>query len=183
MCACLNGHTQCVLSLLRHGADVHKAASDGMTAAHCAAFGGNHEMQLAILDAGAAVDVTDSALMTPLMCAASGAKLECLLLLMQRGADVRHRASQGRTAAHYAAQCGNVELLRVLIASGADLLPLAGCHSIVDSACVASHMDAASFALACGCRFTLACREIESKVYSYDFKRVVCGICAINCTL
>ena len=28
-CACHKGRTQCVLSLLQHGADVHKAALDG----------------------------------------------------------------------------------------------------------------------------------------------------------
>ena len=184
MCACLKGRTQCVLSLLGHGADVHKAASDGMTAAHYAAFGGNSEMLCAILDAGVAVDVTDSNLMTPLMCAACQGCLECLLLLLlQRGADVRHRRVDGRTAAHYAAERGNVEMLRAfLIASGADLLPLAGCNTVVDSACVTSQVDAASFALACGCRFALTCRELESKNYGY-FRRVALGLSSINCAL
>ena len=46
MCACVEGRTHCVLSLLRHGADVHKAASDGMTAAHFAALGGYREILL-----------------------------------------------------------------------------------------------------------------------------------------
>ena len=44
MCACLEGHTQCMLLLLLHGADVHKAASGGMTAAHYAAYGGHNEI-------------------------------------------------------------------------------------------------------------------------------------------
>ena len=183
MCACVNGHTQCVLSLLRHGADVHKAASDDITAAHYAAYGGNREVLLAILDAGVAVDVTDSDLMTPLMYAACSGKLECLLLLMERGADVHHHRADGRTAAHYAAERGNVEMLRVLIASGADLLPLVGYHSILDSACLASQMDTASFSLACGCRFVLACREMELKKFSYGLKRVVCGLSSVNCRL
>ena len=148
--ACLQGHTQCVVSLLGHGADVHKVVCNGMTAAHYAAIGGNREVLLAILDAGAVVDVTDSDLMTPFMCAARNCKFECLLLLVQRGADVRHQPADGWTAAHYAAQWGSVEMLRVLIASGADLFPLAGCQSVVDIACLSSQMDGASFALACG---------------------------------
>ena len=94
------------------------------------------------------------------MSAASNGHLECLLLLMQRGADVRHSMVKGSTAAHFAAHRGDVEMLRVLFASGADLLALAGGLSVVDNACLASPMDAASFALACGCRFVLTCREI-----------------------
>ena len=182
MYACIKGHTQCVLSLLRHGADVHKAVCDGMTAAHYAAVGGNREILLAILDAGAAVDVTDGKLMTPLMCAARSAKLECLLLLIQRGADVRHHPADGWTAAHYAAQWGSVEMLRVLIASGADLFPLAGCQSVVDIACLSSQMDAASFALACVCWFGLWCNEIESQAF-YGFRRVICGLSNAQHTL
>ena len=173
ICACHNGHTQCVLSLLGHGADVHKATRKGMTAAHCAAFGGNSEMLLAILDAGVAVDVTDSNLRTPLMSVACDGLLECLLLLIERGADVCHRDSVGWTAAHCAAQRGNVQMLRALIASGADLLPLARGLSVVDGACLVSRMDAASFALACGCRFARTCR-------AYGFKRVVCGLSSVN---
>ena len=70
-------------------------------------------------------------------------------------------------------------MLRVLIASGADLLPLAGCHSIVDSACVATKLDVASFALACGCWFALTLREIESHFF-WCFSRVVCGLSTVN---
>ena len=153
-----------------------------MTATHFAAYGGNREVLLAILDTGVAVDATDSNLMTPLMCAAWNGHLECLLLLMQRGADVRHSVVNGWTAVHYAAHHGDVEMQRVLIASGADLLSLADGLSVVDSACLASRIDAASFALACGCRFALTCREIESKKY-YGFKRVVCGLSLVNCAL
>ena len=182
MYACHKGHTQCVLSLLGHGADVHKVASDGMTVAHCAAFAGTREIMLAIHDAGAAVDVTDSRSMTPLMRVACNGYLECLLLLIERGADVHQQSADGRTAAHYAAQCGNVEMLRVLISSGADLLPLAGCLSVVDSACLSSQMDAASFALACGCPFALSCCEIESQAF-FRYKRVVCGLSSVTCTL
>ena len=182
MCACISGHTRCARSLLRHGADVHKASRDRMTVAHYAALGGHREMLLAILNAGAAVDVTDSALMTPLLYAACNGKLECLLLLIQRGADVRHRQADGWTAAHYAAHWGNVEMLRVLIASGADLLSLAEGLSVVDCACVASQVDAASFAVACECQFALTCREIESR-NCYGFKHFFCGLSPVNCTL
>ena len=79
-------------------------------------------------------------------------------------------------------ECGNIEMLSVLIASGADLLALAGGLSVLDSACVASEVDAASFALACGCRFALACREIESQTF-YGLHHVVCGLCSVNCIL
>ena len=184
MHAAENGHLDCVRLLIGRGADVHKKAN-GLTAAHYAAFGGHSEVLLALFDAGVAVDVTNSNNgRTPLMCAACHGYLECLLLLMQRGADVRHQSADGWTAAHYAAERGNVEMLRVLIASGADLLPLAGCHSVVDLACLGSQMDAASFALACGCRFALTCREIESRCYSYYiFRRVVCGLSSVNCAL
>ena len=172
-----------MLSLLGRGADVHKAARDGATAAHNAALGGNSATLRAILDAGVAVDVTDSNLLTPLMCAAcSAARLECLLLLIQRGADIQHQSADGRTATHCAAQCGNVDMLRVLIASGADLLPLAWGRSVVDNACLASQMDTASLALACGCRFGLGCRKIESQAF-FGFKRVVFGLSAVNYTL
>ena len=128
------------------------------------------------------MDATDCNLMTPLMRAAWNGYLECLLLLIQRGADVRHRRANGCTAAHYAAHRGNVEVLRVLFASGADLLPLAEGLSVVASACAVSQMDAASLALACGCRFALTCLDIESKNY-YGFKCVVFGLSTVDCTL
>ena len=182
MFACLKGHTQCVLSLLRQNADAGRRSIGGLTAAHCAAFAGSSEALLAVLDAGVAVDVTDSNLMTPLLCAASRARLECVLLLMQRGADVRHQSADGGTAAHHAAERGNVEMLRVLIASGADLLPLARGLSIVDSACISSQMDAASFALACGCRFSQR-SEKAPNIFFIGFKRSFCGLSAVNCTL
>ena len=183
MHAANKGHVDCVRLLIGRGADVHLRSDDSMTAAHFAAFGGHTEVLLALFDAGVAVDVTDSDLMTPLMCAACCGHLECLLLLIQRGADVCHHRVGGWTAAHYAAaRCGNAEMLRVLIASGADLLPLAGYHSVVDSACVASQLDAASFALACGCRFALTCREIECQA-SYLFPHVVCSLSSVNCAL
>ena len=71
---------------------------------------------------------------------------------------------------------GNLEMLRVLIASGADLLSLTdGGHSIVDSECLASQMDAASLSIACECFFASTCHEVVSKNY-YSFNRVVCGL-------
>ena len=70
----------------------------------------------------------------------------------------------------------------MLIASGADLLSVAWGLSVADSACVVSQVDAASFALACGCRFALTCREIESRNCD-GFKRVVCGLSSVDCTL
>ena len=186
MCACLQGRRECALSLLRHGADVHKAASDGMTAAHYTALAGNTEMLVTVLDGGAAVDATDSNLITPLMCAASSGNLECLHLLIQHGADLRRQSSDGWTAAHYAAQRGNVEMLRLLIASGADVLQLAGRNSVAHTACNASQTDAASFALACGCRFALTFNEIE---YGFLFFRstlvfrCVFGLSTVNYAL
>ena len=179
MHAAKNGHLDCVRLLIGRGADVHKRSDKGLTAAHYAALGGDIEMLLAILDAGVAVDVTDCSLMTPLLFAACIGHLECLLLLIQRGADVCHPRVDGWTAAHYAADHGNVGMLRVLIASGADLLSVACGHSVVDSALFSSQVDAASFALACGCRFALTRREIEF----FLFRREVCGLFAVNYTL
>ena len=159
-------------------------SGNGSTAAHCAALAGNCEVLLAILDAGVTVDVADSNLITPLMCATRNCHLECLLLLIQRGADVRRQSVDGRTAAHYTAERGNVEMLRVLIASGADLLSVAWGLSVVDSACVASRTDAASLALACGCRFALTLREMESHFFFCGcFNRVVCGLSSVDYTL
>ena len=153
MHAAKNGHLDCVRLLIGRGADVHQRSGSGMTAAHYAACGGHSDILLAVLHGGVAVDTADWNLMTPLLCAASNDHWECLLLLIQRGADVSSHRVDGWTAAHYAAHRGNVEMLRVLIASGADLLSVACGLSLVEVACVASQMDAASLAVACGCRF------------------------------
>ena len=155
---------------------------DTMMTLAAAAKEGNKDALLLSLDAGAAVDEMDCYHMTPLMHAARNGHLDCVRLLIGRGAGVRHRSADDRTAAHYAAERGNVEILRALIASCVDLLALAGGVSVLDSACLASEMDAASFALACGCRFALSCREIASQAF-YGFNRVVYGLSAVNCTL
>ena len=146
---------------------------------------GNKDALLLSLDAGAAVDEMDSSRMTPLMRAAKCGHLDCVRLLIRRGADVHKRSVSGMAAAHYAASGGHTEVLLTLFDAGVAVdvdgcdkwtPPLAGC------ACIASKMDAASFALACGCRFALPCRELKPNRYCV-FNRVVCGLYAVDCTL
>ncbi|EAY77423.1 hypothetical protein OsI_05417 [Oryza sativa Indica Group] len=141
MVAAMRGNTECVVRLLRGGANVLTFDSPrARTCLHHAAYYGHAECLQAILGAAAQaqgpvaaswgfarfVNVRDERGATPLHLAARHARASCVRLLLDKGAIVSAPTAvygfPGSTALHLAARAGSMECIRELLAWGADRL-------------------------------------------------------------
>ncbi len=109
-----------VRSLLRSGADVNAAQSDGMTALHWAAADGHAEIARTLLYAGATVrSTTRLGGYTPLHLAARSGDAEIAAILLDAGADPNAFTSTGVSALHFAADADAAGVVEALVESGA----------------------------------------------------------------
>jgi ankyrin repeat protein len=125
--------------LLKSGADVKRAQSDGDTALHCAARYADEALIKALIRAGADVNAPGAWNWRPLSVAAAVGNIEIVQLLMAQGAKVNADAAgsaidagyddlarflieQGaRVSLRQAVECGDVGLVRRMIHEGVDL--------------------------------------------------------------
>ena len=119
--AVMRGDTSQVRLLLRQGADVNAAQSDGMTALHWAATRGDAVLTKMLVAAGARVDAfTRNGNYTPLHLAAKSGRGAALKVLLAAGADVKAATTTGgATALHFAAADGDAETVTALLDKGA----------------------------------------------------------------
>jgi len=112
-----------VRSLLKQGADVNGAQTDGMTALHWAADHGDAEMAEMLLYAGANPKaMTRIGQYTPLHIASRNGNAAVIKMLLDKGAEVNAKTTNsGVTPLHLAATSGNVEAVSTLIEKGADV--------------------------------------------------------------
>lgn len=116
------GDLEAVRALLRSGADVNTAQSDGMTALHWAARNNDVEIAKTLLYAGATVRATTRlGGYTPLHLASRGGHAEVAGLILEAGADPNTFTTTGVTALHFAADADAGGVVAALAAHGADL--------------------------------------------------------------
>jgi uncharacterized protein len=120
--AAMRGDLEAIRSLLRQGADVNAAQSDGMTALHWAADRGDREMTEVLVYAGADLEAgTRIGRYRPLHLASRNGHSEVVQALLGAGARVDAVTDpSGSTPLHLAALSGDGEVVRELIAAGAD---------------------------------------------------------------
>jgi len=116
------GDLEEVRALLRQGADVNTAQSDGMTALHWAARNNDVEIVKTLLYAGATFRATTRlGGYTPLHLASRGGHTEAAELILAAGADPDVFTSTGVTALHFAADADAAGVIEALAAHGGDL--------------------------------------------------------------
>ncbi len=116
------GDLEEVRTLLRQGADVNTAQSDGMTALHWAASNNDIEIATTLLYAGATVRATTRlGGYTPLHIASRGGHTEVARLILERGADPDVFTATGVTAMHFAADADAAGVIEALAAHGGDV--------------------------------------------------------------
>jgi ankyrin repeat protein len=120
--AAMRGDIDAVRQLLRDGADVNAAQSDGMTALHWAADRGEVEIAEVLLYAGANVGaITRIGEYTPLHIASRNGHVAVIDVLLEAGADLHARTDPGGTTPiHLAATGGDPDVVASLLAAGAD---------------------------------------------------------------
>jgi ankyrin repeat protein len=87
--AARHGHTAAIATLIKGGADVNAATSNGVTPLMFAAASGRADAVSVLLDHGAEVDAKEHAMeQTALMFAAASNRVEAMKVLLERGAGV-----------------------------------------------------------------------------------------------
>jgi ankyrin repeat protein len=119
--AAMRGDTGLVRSLIKGGADVNAAQSDGMTALHWAAQSGDVNETQMLIFAGARLEATTrNGAYTPLHLAAKAGRAGTVKALAQAGANVAAPPSSGgATPLHFAASQGNTDAILALLDKGA----------------------------------------------------------------
>ena len=118
--AAQRGDLEAVRALLRQGADVNAAQSDGTSALHWAAILDDRSIIEVLLYAGANTEATTRlGGYTPLHLAARRGHATALDALAGGGADVETRTTTGVTALHYAAESGREDAVSALLRHGA----------------------------------------------------------------
>ncbi len=116
------GDLEAVRTLLRDGADVNTAQSDGMTALHWAATHNDAEIARILLYAGATPRATTRlGGYTPLHMASRSGSTDVAQLILEAGADPNVFTSTGVTAMHFAADADAAGVVALLAAHGADV--------------------------------------------------------------
>ena len=111
-----------VRTLLKGGADVSTAQSDGMTALHWAALNGDLETMDVLLLAGATREaLTRVGAYTPLHLASQRGHGAAVARLLAAGAKAGPVTSTGVQPLHLAAESGDVEAVKALLDSGAEI--------------------------------------------------------------
>ena len=113
------GDLEAVRALLRQGADVNTAQSDGMTALHWAASNNDIEIAKTLLYAGATFRATTRiGGYTPLHLASRGGHADVARLILENGADPDVFTTTGATAMHFAADADAAGVIEALAAHG-----------------------------------------------------------------
>ena len=94
----LNGHVDCLMTFIEHGADVDARAGDEWTPLHRAAGNGHTECVTALLRHGADINSRACGGSTPLHQAARSGQVDCFEKLMQFGANTTLRTMVDLTA-------------------------------------------------------------------------------------
>ncbi|XP_039605455.1 putative ankyrin repeat domain-containing protein 20A2 isoform X2 [Polypterus senegalus] len=111
---------ECVLILLKNGANPWLKDINGDTALHHAALVSELPLARHLLDYNAAVDTPNKTGCTPLMVAVDKNDQEMATFLLECGADVNAKGRTGRTCLMFAARNGSVDMTQLLLSYHAD---------------------------------------------------------------
>jgi ankyrin repeat protein len=120
--AAMRSDVESVRTLLRGGADVNAAQSDGMTALHWAALNGDLKTMDVLLYAGASTQpLTRVGAYTPLHLASSRGQSAAVARLIEAGSKPGPFTTTGVQPLHLAAQAGDAATISALLDRGADI--------------------------------------------------------------
>ena len=120
--AAAEGHTDILLLLLEHSADVDARGNFGQTPLQRASWNGKLEAGRFLLDHGADINSRDKDDWTPLFSPAHRGDVEFARMLLKRGAKINVLDKEyGSTPLHWAARYANVQTMRLLLEYGADV--------------------------------------------------------------
>jgi ankyrin repeat protein len=123
MIAANYGHTECIKTLIRLGADIEAKDHEGINALVYTIMGNKLEcMNLLIEEYQVTIEATTNNSFSALIMAAQFGRLNCLKSLLDHGAQIDAATNKdGNTALIVAASYGNNKIVRELIARGANV--------------------------------------------------------------
>ena len=119
--AAKNVDRDAVRTLLKQGANVNAADTDGTTALHWASYRDDLEMTDLLLGAGAKVNAANDLGATPLWAACQNGSEALVRRLLAAGANPNARLLRGETPLMVAARSGNPVVVELLAAKGANI--------------------------------------------------------------
>lgn len=119
--AAISGHLNVMLAIMRHGADVNAAGSDGRTCLHRAAFFNQAGSIGVLVGAGADIEARDGSCgWTALHDASAEGSLCAIIALVGYKAEKNALDMKGRTPLHLASEAGQVLAARALVDARVD---------------------------------------------------------------
>lgn len=122
MVASVIGSSRVVRDLLRQGASVSVADSDGYTALHHSVNHKNLAVSKHLIEAGADLEARPGGIETPLHVAVTKGFWQGMVVLINAGANVDSKLDDGATPLFLAASDGRLEAVRVLLRANANPL-------------------------------------------------------------
>jgi ankyrin repeat protein len=113
------GSDECVVALLRNGADADGRNWQGDTALHCAAANGHFVVLKTLLGYSADTDAANTQGYTPLLRACKSQEVRCAMELIEAGADLNPADENSKTALMYACEFGHTDVVASLSSRGA----------------------------------------------------------------
>ena len=112
--AALNGHTETVLALINHGANVNALTTNNITPLHWAALNGHTEIARALINKGADVNALTTKNATPLHAAAFNGHTKTARVLINAGANLAIKTISDETALDLARRANHVPMVAYL---------------------------------------------------------------------
>jgi ankyrin repeat protein len=110
-----------IAELLKQGADVNAAQTDGMTALHWAVYHDDPQTTVLLIKAGAEAKAANRYGVTPLCLACTNGNTEIVEMLLKAGADPNMKLNGGETVLMIAARTGRPGPVKALLGRGADV--------------------------------------------------------------
>ncbi|XP_078734245.1 uncharacterized protein LOC144948551 [Lampetra fluviatilis] len=148
------GSVECLMLLLKKGADPNFQDISGCTPLHLAARNGQKKCMSKLLEFNADVNICNNEGLTAIHWLAVNGRTELLHDLVQHVSDVDVEDAQGQTALHVACQNGHRSTVLCLLDSGADInRPNVSGATPLYFACSHGQRDTAQILLTRGARF------------------------------
>jgi uncharacterized protein len=119
--ASINGHNNCIITLLDYNANIEARGMYGETALQLASRFSN--CNITLIDRGANVHVKNENGRTPLHFTSYRGYKDCLITLLNAGGHINERCNEGRTPLHEAVRGhgGQLDCIITLLERGADI--------------------------------------------------------------